>query len=85
MLAGGKNVYSDDKLFAEWLDKSINYVSALPPKKKRKKQNSIKQEPKANQAALGYEPKILTNMAYFSSAFKASRHCGSDRCPSKSR
>jgi TfoX/Sxy family transcriptional regulator of competence genes len=32
-----KSVYSDDKLFAEYLDKSINYVSTLPPKKVNKK------------------------------------------------
>ena len=32
-----KPVYSDDKLFGEWLDKSINYVSTLPPKKEKKK------------------------------------------------
>jgi TfoX/Sxy family transcriptional regulator of competence genes len=32
-----KTVYSDDKLFAEWLDKAINYVSTLPPKKSGKK------------------------------------------------
>jgi TfoX/Sxy family transcriptional regulator of competence genes len=30
-----KPVYFDDKLFAEYLDKSINYVSNLPPKKKK--------------------------------------------------
>ena len=32
-----KPVYSDEKLFAEWLDESINYVSSLPPKKGQKK------------------------------------------------
>jgi TfoX/Sxy family transcriptional regulator of competence genes len=32
-----KSIYTDDKLFAEWLDKSIKYVSALPPKKDTKK------------------------------------------------
>ena len=32
-----KTDYSDDKLFAEWLDKAINYVSTLPPKKSVKK------------------------------------------------
>ena len=31
-----KPVYSDDKLFAEWLDKSIEYVSELAPKKEKK-------------------------------------------------
>jgi TfoX/Sxy family transcriptional regulator of competence genes len=30
-----KSVYSDDELFGEWLDKSIRYVSLLPPKKKK--------------------------------------------------
>jgi hypothetical protein len=30
-----KPVYSDNKLFGEWLDKSIRYVSSLPPKKKK--------------------------------------------------
>lgn len=32
-----KTVYSDDKTFAEWLDKSIKYASELPPKKGGKK------------------------------------------------
>ena len=32
-----KSVYSDDKLFGEWLDKSIRYISLLPPKKEKKK------------------------------------------------
>ena len=31
-----KAVYSDDELFAEWLDKSINYASSLPPKNEKK-------------------------------------------------
>ncbi len=35
-----KTIYSDDKLFAEYLDKSINYVSSLPPKKEGKKKLS---------------------------------------------
>jgi len=30
-----KSVYSDDELFGEWLDKSIRFVSLLPPKKKK--------------------------------------------------
>ena len=30
-----KSVYSSDSLFNEWLHKSINYVSSLPPKKKK--------------------------------------------------
>ena len=32
-----KAIYSDDKLFAEYLDKSIKYVSSLPPKHAEKK------------------------------------------------
>jgi len=32
-----KIVYSDNKLFAEWLDKSITYVSSLPSKGKKLK------------------------------------------------
>ena len=32
-----KPVYSDDKLFAEYLNKSINYVYSLPPKQAKKK------------------------------------------------
>jgi TfoX/Sxy family transcriptional regulator of competence genes len=32
-----KTVYSDDKTFAEWLDKSIKYTSALPAKKGKRK------------------------------------------------
>ena len=32
-----KPVYSDDKLFAEYLDKSIKYVSSLLPKHGGKK------------------------------------------------
>jgi TfoX/Sxy family transcriptional regulator of competence genes len=32
-----KPVYSDGKLFAEWLDKSLNYASSLPPKNEKKK------------------------------------------------
>lgn len=31
-----ESVYSDDALFAEWLNKSIKYVSSLPPKQKKK-------------------------------------------------
>lgn len=31
-----KSLYSDDKAFAEWLDKSISYVAGLPPKKAKK-------------------------------------------------
>ena len=30
-----KSVYSDDVSFAEWLNKSINYVSFLPVKQKK--------------------------------------------------
>jgi hypothetical protein len=32
-----KTIYSDDKLFAEWLDKSIDYASSLPPKRSKNK------------------------------------------------
>jgi TfoX/Sxy family transcriptional regulator of competence genes len=32
-----KAIYSDDKLFADWLDKSIDYASSLPPKRKKNK------------------------------------------------
>jgi TfoX/Sxy family transcriptional regulator of competence genes len=32
-----KPIYSDDKLFEEYLTKSINYISKLPPKKEGKK------------------------------------------------
>ena len=32
-----QTVYSDNKLFAEWLDKSIAYVSSLPAKGKKLK------------------------------------------------
>lgn len=31
-----KSIYSDDALFGEWLNKSIKYVSSLPPKHKKK-------------------------------------------------
>jgi len=31
-----KPIYSDDKLFGEWLDKSINCASSLPPKHGKK-------------------------------------------------
>ncbi len=31
-----KPIYSNDKLFTEWLDKSIKYVTSLPPKKGKK-------------------------------------------------
>jgi TfoX/Sxy family transcriptional regulator of competence genes len=31
-----KSVYSDKASFDEWLDKSIKYVSSLPPKEKKK-------------------------------------------------
>ncbi len=31
-----KPIYSEDKLFTEWLDKSIKYVASLPPKKGKK-------------------------------------------------
>jgi TfoX/Sxy family transcriptional regulator of competence genes len=31
-----KSLYSDDAAFALWLDKSIDYVSKLPPKKPKK-------------------------------------------------
>jgi TfoX/Sxy family transcriptional regulator of competence genes len=29
-----KSIYSDNSLFDEWLEKSVKYVSSLPPKKK---------------------------------------------------
>jgi len=32
-----KPVYSDDTIFAKWLDKSVKYASTLPPKQKKKK------------------------------------------------
>lgn len=32
-----KSVYSIGTFFEEWLTKSINYVSSLPPKQKKKK------------------------------------------------
>lgn len=32
-----KTLYSDNKLFKEWLDKSIKYVSSLPAKENKKK------------------------------------------------
>jgi TfoX/Sxy family transcriptional regulator of competence genes len=32
-----KSIYSDDKVFAEYLDKSINYVSSLPSKHEKNK------------------------------------------------
>ena len=32
-----KPIYSDDKLFGEWLNKSINYASSLPLKHEKKK------------------------------------------------
>ena len=32
-----KLIYSNDKLFAEWLDKSINYPSSIPPNQEKKK------------------------------------------------
>ncbi len=32
-----KVIYSDDKLFEEWLEKSVKFVSSLPPKHKKKK------------------------------------------------
>jgi hypothetical protein len=32
-----KPIYSDVKLFAEWLDKSITYASSLPPPKHERK------------------------------------------------
>ncbi|HTY75525.1 MAG TPA: TfoX/Sxy family protein [Candidatus Nanoarchaeia archaeon] len=31
-----KSVYSDDASFAEWLNKSVNYVSSLPVKQKKR-------------------------------------------------
>ncbi len=31
-----KSLYSDDKLFAEWLDKSMKYAAGLPLKKAKK-------------------------------------------------
>jgi hypothetical protein len=31
-----KSLYSDQASFAEWLNKSIKYVSSLPPKQKKK-------------------------------------------------
>ncbi len=30
-----KSFYTNDSLFEEWLGKSINYVSSLPPKKRK--------------------------------------------------
>jgi TfoX/Sxy family transcriptional regulator of competence genes len=30
-----KTAYSDDTFFDEWLDKSVKYVSTLPPKQKK--------------------------------------------------
>jgi TfoX/Sxy family transcriptional regulator of competence genes len=32
-----KAIYYDDKLFGEWLDKSMKYISSLPPKQRKKK------------------------------------------------
>jgi TfoX/Sxy family transcriptional regulator of competence genes len=32
-----KPVYSDDRLFDKWLDKSVKYASTLPPKQNKKK------------------------------------------------
>ena len=32
-----KPVYSDEKLFGKWLDKSVKYAFTLPPKQKKKK------------------------------------------------
>jgi TfoX/Sxy family transcriptional regulator of competence genes len=32
-----KTIYSDNKLFTEWFDKSITYVSTLPGKRKKLK------------------------------------------------
>lgn len=37
-----KPLYSDDKIFAEWLDKSINYVSSLPPKHGKRDKSKLK-------------------------------------------
>jgi TfoX/Sxy family transcriptional regulator of competence genes len=31
-----KSLYSNDKLFAEWLNKSMKYAATLPPKKAKK-------------------------------------------------
>ncbi len=31
-----KSFYSQQSLFGEWLEKSVNYVSSLPPKQKKK-------------------------------------------------
>jgi len=31
-----KSAYSDSAFFDEWFNKSINYVSSLPPKQKKK-------------------------------------------------
>ena len=33
-VAVSKAFYSDESLFGEWLEKSVRYVSSLPPKKK---------------------------------------------------
>ena len=33
-VAVSKPFYSDDSLFEKWLEKSVRYVSSLPPKKK---------------------------------------------------
>ena len=32
-----KSLYSDEGLFDKWLNKSVKYVSTLPPKQKKKK------------------------------------------------
>ncbi len=32
-----KSVYSNEKLFDKWLNKSVNYVSSLPPKQKKER------------------------------------------------
>jgi TfoX/Sxy family transcriptional regulator of competence genes len=32
-----KVIYSDDKLFGEWLEKSMKFVSSLPPKHEKNK------------------------------------------------
>jgi hypothetical protein len=36
-----KSVYSDEKLFDKWLDKSMKYVSALPLKQKKKWRDTL--------------------------------------------
>ena len=32
-----KSIYTNDNLFGEWLDKSVKYVSSLPPKQDKRR------------------------------------------------